>query len=175
MNMFKPVKAKDRASYLESIAEPRKSEIITLDRLIQKTVPTLKPNFLYNMLGYGTFIDLFSSNDIEVVNTAFSSERKGRDTAFLTVFGKEKACKYLNYKKETIDWPVIALASQKNYISLYVCCITDGQYLAERNKKELGKVSVGKSCIRFKKLEDLNLPALKKLLKEAARKPGLVN
>jgi hypothetical protein len=82
--------------------------------------------------------------------------------------------KYKNYKKEEIDWPIIALASQKNYISLYVCCISDGKYLAERSKEKLGKVSVGKSCIRFKKLEDLNLESLKELLIEAAKNPGLV-
>jgi hypothetical protein len=34
-------------------------------------------------------------------------------------------------------------------------------------------VSVGKSCIRFKKLEDLNLVILKKVLQAAAKNPGL--
>jgi hypothetical protein len=82
---------------------------------------------------------------------------------------------YLNYKKEKILWPIIGLASQKNYISLYICAIDKGEYIAEKHKKELGKVSVGKSCIRFKKLEDLNLPALKKVLQLAAKSPGLVN
>lgn len=85
------------------------------------------------------------------------------------------AFKYTNYKKEIIDWPVIALASQKNYISIYVCSIIDGQYVAEKYKKELGKVNVGRSCIRFKKLEDINLPALKKVIMAAGKKPGLVN
>ena len=81
---------------------------------------------------------------------------------------------YKNYKKEMIEWPVVALANQKNYVSVYVCAVVDGQYLAEKHKKELGKVSVGKSCIRFKKLEDVNLPALKKVIQEAAKHPGLV-
>jgi hypothetical protein len=80
---------------------------------------------------------------------------------------------YRNYKKEPISWPVIALANQKNYISLYVCAVDDGKYIAETYKKELGKVSVGRSCIRFKKLEDVNLPALKKVLKLAEKFPGL--
>lgn len=80
---------------------------------------------------------------------------------------------YRNYKKEMIEWPVIALANQKNYISLYVCAVIDGEYLAEKHQKELGKVSVGKSCIRFKKIENVNLPALKKLLKLAEKSPGL--
>ena len=81
---------------------------------------------------------------------------------------------YRNYKHEIIDWPVVALANQKNYISLYVCAIYKGEYVAEKFKKELGKVSVGKSCIRIKKLKDVNLPALKKVLKFAEKHPGLV-
>lgn len=81
--------------------------------------------------------------------------------------------KYLDYKKREIDWPIIALASQKNYISLYVCCVADGEYIAEKHKDVLGRVSVGKSCIRFKKLDDLNTGELKKVLKLAAKNPGL--
>lgn len=81
---------------------------------------------------------------------------------------------YRNYKHEAIEWPVVALANQKNYVSIYVCSILDGGYLAEKYAMELGKVSVGKSCIRFKKLEDINLPTLKKVLELAANKPGLV-
>lgn len=81
---------------------------------------------------------------------------------------------YKSYKKEMLSWPVISLASQKNYISLYICAVVDGEYLAEKNKKELGNVSVGKSCIRFKKISDLNIPALKKVIKLAEKKPGLV-
>ncbi len=82
--------------------------------------------------------------------------------------------KYKNYKNETVDWPTVALASQKNYISLYVCAVVDGAYLAEKHKDKLGKVSVGKSCIRFKKLDDLNLEELDKVLKIAESNPGLV-
>jgi uncharacterized protein YdhG (YjbR/CyaY superfamily) len=82
--------------------------------------------------------------------------------------------KYLNYKKETIDWPVISLANQKNYVSVYVCAVDRGIYVAEKYKKDLGKVSVGKSCIRFKNLEDVNLKVLNKVIKEAAKNPGLV-
>lgn len=82
--------------------------------------------------------------------------------------------KYVNYKKETVYWPTIALASQKNYISLYVCSVEKGKYVAETNKAQLGKVSVGKSCIRFKKIEDLNLKTLAKVIKLAVKSPGLV-
>jgi len=79
-----------------------------------------------------------------------------------------------NYKGEQIAWPTIALANQKNYISLYVSATDNGEYLAEKNKEKLGKVNVGKSCIRFKKLKDLNLHALKSVIKKAAKNPGLI-
>lgn len=81
---------------------------------------------------------------------------------------------YTNYKKELIDWPIIAVASQKNYISVYVCALEDGQYVAEKYKSELGKVSVGKSCIRFKKLEDVNMETLRNVLKISAKQPGII-
>lgn len=80
---------------------------------------------------------------------------------------------YVNNKKEVLNWPTVALANQKNYVSIYVCSIDAGQYVAEKYKNDLGKVSVGKSCIRFKKIEDVNLPMLKKVLMAAAKKPGL--
>lgn len=80
---------------------------------------------------------------------------------------------YRNYKNEAIEWPTVALANQKNYISLYVCVVHKGKYIAEKYKKELGNVSVGKSCIRFKKIEDVNLVTLRKVLQLAAKFPGL--
>ncbi|MEK7618447.1 MAG: hypothetical protein AAB410_04875 [Patescibacteria group bacterium] len=56
----------------------------------------------------------------------------------------------------------------------YVCALENGEYIAEKYKKQLGKVSVDRSCIRFKKLEDINLEFLKNILKKAAKNSGLV-
>jgi hypothetical protein len=81
---------------------------------------------------------------------------------------------YLDSKKQPQDWPVVAMANQKNYISIYVCALEDGQYAAEKYAPKLGKVSVGRSCIRFKKLEDVDLDVLKQVLKIAEDSPGLV-
>lgn len=133
--MFKAGKATTVEEYLAQVPPERQEIINYLHDFIQKTTPTLKPHFAYNMLGYGSF-------------------------------------PYTNYKKEKITWPVIALANQKNYVSLYVCAVQDGAYLAETHKDNLGKVSVGKSCIRFKRLDDLNLAGLSDLLKLAEKHPG---
>lgn len=70
------------------------------------------------------------------------------------------------------DWPIIALASQKNYISVYVCAVKDGKYIAESHKADFPKASIGKSCIRFKKLEDIDLKKLAQILKLAEKSPG---
>ena len=134
--MFKPSKATTVKEYLDAVPAERKELIDFLHDFIQKSAPSLKTFFAYNMLGYGKF-------------------------------------PYVNYKKEPIEWPVIALANQKNYVSIYVCSVVDGEYVAEKHKDELGKVSVGKSCIRFKKLEDVNLDVLKKVIKIAEKRPGL--
>lgn len=67
------------------------------------------------------------------------------------------------------DGVLVALASQKNYISLYVTCAKDGQYLAESYKLKLPNASIGKSCIRFRKLSDIDQNVLKELLKEAEK------
>jgi len=71
------------------------------------------------------------------------------------------------------DWPVVALASQKHHFSLYLCACDQDGYLPVQNKQRLGKVSVGKSCIRFRKLEDLDLKVAMELVKRAARLAGM--
>jgi hypothetical protein len=63
----------------------------------------------------------------------------------------------------------IGLASNKNYISLYICACDDKGYVPERYKKALPKANIGKSCVRFKRLSDLDAPALEKLIREGAK------
>jgi hypothetical protein len=81
---------------------------------------------------------------------------------------------YLDSKKQRREWPIIALANQKNYISIYVCTVIEDKFLAEKYKEELGKLSKGIGYIRFKKMEDINLETLKIVLKLAEKKPGVV-
>ena len=67
------------------------------------------------------------------------------------------------------DSGVVAISSRKRGISLYLSGSDEGGYLAERNAHRLGKVDVGRVCVRFKKLEDLNLKVALELVKKAAR------
>jgi len=67
----------------------------------------------------------------------------------------------------------LSIASNASYISLY-CFASDAKgYVAERYVDRLQKASIGKTCVRFKKLADLDGEALVALIKETA-KMGLV-
>ena len=69
--------------------------------------------------------------------------------------------------RETTTWPLIALAAQKRHLSLYVCAVVDGEYLAEARAGRLGRVSCGKSCIRFTSLDRVDRAELTALLQDA--------
>ena len=62
----------------------------------------------------------------------------------------------------------LAIASNASYISMY-CLVADADgSLAERYADRLPKASIGTSCVRFKKLADLDQQALVALITETA-------
>ena len=69
--------------------------------------------------------------------------------------------------RTTTTVPLIALAAQKRHLSLYVCAVVDGGYLAERRADRLGTVSCGKSCIRFTSLDRVDTEELTALVRDA--------
>lgn len=70
-------------------------------------------------------------------------------------------------KGKTIEWFVVGLALQKNYISLYVNAVADNKYMSEIYGPELGKVKIGKSSISFKDLTAVNMDKLLELVERA--------
>lgn len=62
----------------------------------------------------------------------------------------------------------LQLASNASAISLYVLATNERGYLAEQHAEGLGKVKVGKSCVRIKKLADVDLRALAALVRAAS-------
>jgi hypothetical protein len=71
------------------------------------------------------------------------------------------------------DWFLIGLAAGKKEYSLHICVGGKDGYLVERNAAKLGKVKTGRSCINFKKLEDLKLDAAMGLVKQAEKSGGI--
>lgn len=72
------------------------------------------------------------------------------------------------YNKQPLSFA--GLASQKNHCSLYLMCVyQDADQLSwmEAQFESAGKkLNMGKSCIRFKKLEDLQLDVIGKIIAE---------
>lgn len=70
--------------------------------------------------------------------------------------------------------PYVALASQKNYMSLYLMCIYGHDELRDSFEaawaKSGKKLDMGKSCIRFKKLDDLALDVIGQAIKKTPAK-----
>ena len=65
--------------------------------------------------------------------------------------------------------PFASIASQKNHMAIYMMCVYSDPKLQEWFKKAWAKtgkkLDMGKSCVRFKKLEDLPLEIIGEAIK----------
>lgn len=70
------------------------------------------------------------------------------------------------YNKQPLSYA--ALAAHKNYFSLYLPCFYNHAALKDHFQKELAasgkKLDMGKSCIRFRKVDDLPLELIGKTI-----------
>ena len=64
------------------------------------------------------------------------------------------------------DWMVTGFSPRKQALTIYIMA-GFGQY--DELLEKLGKVSTGKSCLYIKRLSDVHLPTLKKLISASAR------
>jgi hypothetical protein len=70
--------------------------------------------------------------------------------------------KFLSFRAEG-EW-YVALANQKNYISLYLMPIYIFPELKARLDESAKRLKCGKSCINFKRAEELPLEAVKEIV-----------
>lgn len=64
-------------------------------------------------------------------------------------------------------WPLIGMAAQKQYISLYVAAVKDGETLADHYRDCLGRTNNGKNCIRFRRMSDIDPEELANAVRDA--------
>jgi hypothetical protein len=69
---------------------------------------------------------------------------------------------------KTTPWPVIGVALQKNYISVYVSITRGRKPLVSCYAGKLGELRAGNNNFSFEKFADLNAPAVESLFAEAA-------
>ncbi len=73
---------------------------------------------------------------------------------------------YKYASKREGDWPVTGFSPRKKDLTLYLMM---GFEKHHELMKQLGKHSVGKSCLYIKRLSDIHVPTLKKLIKASVK------
>jgi hypothetical protein len=126
--------AADPTPYLETLDEPRRSDVARLHELVHTALPQLDVHASERGLHYGPF------------HYRYASGREG-------------------------DAFQVSIASRKAGISLYVLSVVGDQYVPERYADRLPKASIGRSCVRMKRLSDIDEDVLAELLREAGKHP----
>jgi hypothetical protein len=70
---------------------------------------------------------------------------------------------------KSVEWFLVGLARQKNYLSLYVNAAQDGAYLSKVYGPRLGKTKVGSASISFSSADAIDLEVLAEMVRHAAR------
>jgi len=130
---------RDIGQFLASLPDEARDDMVALDREIGKVMDGL-PRELY----VGKF---WGGTDQEIIG-----------------YGRYS---YTRPNGQAVEWFVVGLALQKNYISVYVSAVEGNEYLSEKYGHELGKVKVGKSSISFKRVADIDLDKLADLVAKA--------
>lgn len=69
----------------------------------------------------------------------------------------------------TKDFYQAGISANSTGISVYIMGLEDKKYLAETYKDTLGKATITGYCIKFKKLQDIDLDILKKAIQDGIK------
>ena len=67
------------------------------------------------------------------------------------------------------DWFRVGFAPRKQNLVLYLHCVLEKQAIL---LEKIGKHKIGKSCLYVRRLDDLHMPTLKKLIRKAFKSPS---
>jgi hypothetical protein len=74
---------------------------------------------------------------------------------------------YIAKSGQQVEWPVVGVALQKSYISIYLSVNKDGAPLLQSYAGSLGECRAGRNNFSFVTFDDLNLANVSALLAEA--------
>ena len=120
--------------YINSQAEPKRSDIQELHRLTLQVSPECKLWF-------------FDGKD-----------SKNQTVSNPTIGYGSHTIKYASGKRR--EFFQIGVSGNKTGISVYILGLKDKKYLAKTYGRKLGKASVTRYCIRFKTLKDIDMDTL---------------
>jgi len=139
--MFR-VNADSLKSYL-AFDPIRSIELQKLDKLLKKSAPSLRRYF-------------------------HQGTPAGEPGMSFKMIGYGKSS-YLAKSGQKVEWPVVGVALQKNYISVYLSVTRDGAPLVQLYAGGLGGLRAGRNNFSFGKFEDLHVSAVSALFAEAER------
>ena len=87
-----------------------------------------------------------------------------RSIIFEVVPRAKEGIKYGMLLYSVKDMDLASLAAQKHYVSLYLDPVVVDQF-----RPDLGDIDLGKSCLRFRRVSQLNASLLQKILKVAVK------
>ena len=119
----------------------RKPDLKKLDALIRRTVPKLTPHF-------------------------HAGTPAGEAGMRMKMLGYGKSS-FTTKAGKTTPWPVIGVALQKSYISVYFAVRRKGKPVTAPYVSKLGELKMGRNNFSFAKYDDLEIETLKVLLLEA--------
>lgn len=120
----------------------RKPDLLALDAVIRKAAPALKRHF-------------------------HEGTPAGSAGMRMKMIGYGRF-RYAIKSGKTTPWPVVGVALQKNYVSVYMAVTKDGQPLVKRYAGTLGELLSGDNNFSFETFDDLDAAQLSKLFAEAA-------
>jgi hypothetical protein len=74
---------------------------------------------------------------------------------------------YLAKAGQQVEWPVVGVALQKSYISVYLSVTKNGAPLVQSCAGRLGECRMGQNNFSFVRFDDLNFAAISALFAEA--------
>ena len=134
--MFK-VQANSLEEYFD-VDPARKADLLAMDALIRKTVPGLERWFYAGAEADGPGMKMS-----------------------LIGYG---SFQYEVKSGQRVTWPIVGLALQKNYISLYTSVVKDGAPITDRHKGSLGELRAGRGNFSFAAFGQLDQESVKALL-----------
>ena len=135
------VKADSLENYL-GFDPARKSDLVRMHELIRKAAPNLKRYF-------------------------HRGTPAGEAGMRMKMIGYGKF-RYAIKSGKSTEWPVIGVALQKNYISVYVTVTRQGAPIVSRYAGKLGELRMGGNNFSFERFDDLKQDAVSTLFAEVA-------
>jgi hypothetical protein len=136
------VKADSLQGYLD-FDPARKSDLIRLHDLIRTSAPALKRYF-------------------------HKGTPAGEAGMRMKMIGYGKL-RYATRSGGTVEWPVIGVALQKNYVSIYIAVTKAEKPIVPAYAGKLGEKRVGRNNFSFERFDDLDAAGVSSLVAEVGR------